>query len=212
MESPLRPPVDPDFRLIETALWTPESGVQNLDLHLARLTRTAEKFGIPMMDLSALNEIDMSGPRRLRLTVDQTGKTVIELYPFVPLSPDTVWRVALASDRLSSANPWLRMKTTERSLYDTARAQLPDAVDELIFLNERNEICEGTITNVFADLGQGLVTPPTSSGVLPGVLRQSLLEEGRATEQVLTLPDLQQARALYVGNSLRGLIAASLIA
>ena len=59
--------------------------------------------------------------------------------------------------------------------------------DEVILLNERGEVCEGTITNVFADVGDGvLVTPALACGLLPGVLRGELLDEGRASEAVLS--------------------------
>ena len=88
---------------------------------------------------------------------------------------------------------------------------MPADVDELIYLNGAGHVCEGTITNVFADLGQGLVTPPISDGLLPGVLRASLIAEGHAREAVLTPGDLAGARALYVGNALRGLIPARLV-
>jgi 4-amino-4-deoxychorismate lyase len=42
---------------------------------------------------------------------------------------------------------------------------------------------------------------------LPGVLRAELLDEGRAREAVLTADDLLDGR-VFLGNSLRGLIAA----
>ena len=65
-------------------------------------------------------------------------------------------------------------------------------MEELIFLNERDEVCDGTITTVFFDRGQGMRTPPLTCGLLPGVLRAE---------------DLGQVR-LWVGNSLKGLIPA----
>ena len=78
--------------------------------------------------------------------------------------------------------------------------------------NERGEVCEGTITNIFVDAGDGgaLLTPAQSCGLLPGVLRADMLETGKAVEAVLSVGDLQAAKALFVGNSLRGLIRASL--
>ncbi|MFK7941260.1 MAG: aminotransferase class IV family protein [Roseovarius sp.] len=207
MESALCLPDDPDFRLIETALWTPAQGVHNARLHLARLARTAAVFGITPLDAAqAVQAIHADGPRRVRLTVDRAGVVTIALHPFTPLAPDTTWSLMLCPDRLRSDDPWLRVKTTRRALYDTARARLPDTADELIFLNEKDEVCEGTITNIFADLGQGLITPPLSSGLLPGVLRHHLLDQGKARTAILTLPDLRAARAVFVGNSLRGLI------
>jgi branched-subunit amino acid aminotransferase/4-amino-4-deoxychorismate lyase len=55
--------------------------------------------------------------------------------------------------------------------------------------------------------GGSLVTPPLASGLLPGILREELLETGQCSEAVLRLSDLRDAR-VRVGNSLRGLLAA----
>jgi 4-amino-4-deoxychorismate lyase len=83
--------------------------------------------------------------------------------------------------------------------------------DEVILLNERGEVCEGTITSIFADPGDDvLVTPALTSGLLPGVLRAELLDTARAHEAVLGPADLMDAKNLFVGNSLRGLIPARL--
>ena len=81
----------------------------------------------------------------------------------------------------------------------------------MILLNERGEVCEGTITNIFAESADGmLLTPPLTSGLLPGVLRAELIRERKARGEVLKLDDLRH-RKLFVGNSLRGLIPAELI-
>jgi 4-amino-4-deoxychorismate lyase len=80
---------------------------------------------------------------------------------------------------------------------------LPEGLDEVIFLNERGEVCEGAITNLFFDRGQGMRTPPLSCGLLPGVLRAEL----GCKEEVLLAEDLPKVR-LWVGNALRGLIPA----
>jgi branched-subunit amino acid aminotransferase/4-amino-4-deoxychorismate lyase len=77
-------------------------------------------------------------------------------------------------------------------------------------MNERGEITEGCRTNVFAEIDGVLVTPPVSCGLLDGCLRRELVDEGRCREAILTPGDLQRADALYVGNSLRGLIPAYL--
>ena len=107
--------------------------------------------------------------------------------------------------RLSSADPWLRHKTTNRVLYDDARAALPEGVDEWLFLNERGEVCEGTITTLFFDRGEGLRTPPLACGCLPGVLREEMLDTGVAQVEVLRAEDLGRVR-IAVGNALRGLV------
>ncbi|MEQ9261500.1 MAG: aminotransferase class IV, partial [Roseovarius sp.] len=85
-------------------------------------------------------------------------------------------------------------------------AALPEGCDELLFLNDRGELCEGTITNLFVDLGEGLLTPPLASGALPGILREDLIAREQAREAVLRPADLAAAQAVWLGNALRGLI------
>ena len=51
-----------------------------------------------------------------------------------------------------------------------------------------------------------LVTPPLARGLLPGVLRETLIAEGKAIEGELTVADL--AGGFFIGNALRGLIPA----
>lgn len=211
MESAFRGPVPTDLKIIETFGLHESGGIARLDRHLRRLSATCASFGVSV-DLGAcldrLAALPRTAPLRVRLTVDLAGNidiTTGELTPNLPF-----WRVAIAGTRLAADNPWLGVKTTERQLYNDERAALPEDIDELIFLNERGEVCEGTITNVFADFGEGLLTPPLSSGLLPGILREELLDNG-ANEAVLSVADLKKAKALYAGNSLRGLTPARLV-
>ena len=143
--------------------------------------------------------------QRVRLTLRLDGVAAVASASLPP--GKAVWSLRLADARVDSRDPWLRLKTSRRRRYDTARAALPAGVDEVLFLNERDEVCEGTITNVFADLGSGLVTPALACGLLPGVLRAEMLARGACREAVLSAGDLRRAR-LFVGNSLRGLIPA----
>jgi 4-amino-4-deoxychorismate lyase len=109
----------------------------------------------------------------------------------------------LAEERLFSGDPWLGVKSTRRAAYDAARAALLPGLDEVVFLNERGEVCDGSITTVFFDRGAGLRTPPLGCGLLPGVLRAEMA----VPEEVLMARDLPKVR-LWVGNALRGLIPA----
>ncbi|MGK7654021.1 aminotransferase class IV family protein [Roseovarius sp. B08] len=212
MESPLCPPADRGFRLIETGLWTPGEGWHREALHLERLRASAARMGIGINGLeAALEAVEADRPRRMRLTVDAGGQVEVTLHDFTPEPEGRAWRLAVSEARLIATDPWLSVKSTERALYDRTRADLPEEVDEVIFLNTDGAVCEGTITNVFVDRGDGLETPALSCGVLPGVLRASLIAEGRAREAVLTPNDLAGTRALYVGNALRGLIPARLV-
>ena len=125
---------------------------------------------------------------------------------------DRIWTLRIARQRLDSTDTLLRHKTTRRHAYTHARAEyLVQQADEVLLLNERGEVCEGTITTLFADLGDGeLSTPRLDCGLLAGVLRAEFLEKEQAREAVMTLPELRAARSIYIGNSLRGLIPARL--
>jgi para-aminobenzoate synthetase/4-amino-4-deoxychorismate lyase len=88
-------------------------------------------------------------------------------------------------------------------LYAKARAE---GFQEVIFANENGELTEGAISNIFLEKLGKFLTPPLSSGVLPGVFRRHILEtRATAEETVLTLDDLKTAEAIYLCNSVRGL-------
>ena len=198
MESALREGGgEPGLRLIETLLWD-GAGVPRWPLHLARLRRSAGLLGWECPEVAPEGP---DHPARLRLTLDGQGRVEWTVAPLPGVKVD--WRVGLAEERLRSDDPWLQVKSTRREVYDRARASLTEGLDEVLFLNERGEVCDGTITTVFFDRGQGMRTPPLSSGLLPGVLRAEL----GCAEEVLSAEDLPKVR-LWVGNALRGLIPA----
>lgn len=197
-----------ELRLIETLGWDGGRPLRE-ERHLARMGRSAAALGWGFDAGAAARALreGRGGPARLRLTLDARGRIEVSEGPLP--APATLWRVAVHPERLDSGDPWLRVKSTERALYDAARAGLPAGLDEWVFLNERGEACEGTITNLFFDRGEGWRTPPLSSGCLPGILREEMLERGLAREEVLELRDLGRIR-LAMGNALRGLVPAVL--
>ena len=112
---------------------------------------------------------------------------------------------AWVAPRLEALDEGLSMSELAARLvvHAAGDAALPEGLDEVLFLNERGEVCDGSITTVFFDRGEGMRTPPLSSGLLPGVLRAELA----CPEEVLRAEDLSGVR-LWVGNALRGLIPA----
>ncbi|MBB3317190.1 4-amino-4-deoxychorismate lyase [Rhizobium sp. BK181] len=205
-----------DFSLIETLRWEPEVGFVRLRLHLARLSRSARRIGFPdPTDAAAKLEEAVVGATtalRMRLTFDRLGEIEVTAAPFAPMPEGTIWKVRIAKTRLDSADKLLRMKTTRRGVYETARAEYPmSEADEVLLLNERGEVCEGTITSVFLDDGSGtLRTPPISCGLLSGVLRTELICQRKARVGRISVDDLTAGK-LYMGNSLRGLIPAQIV-
>lgn len=211
MESPLRRDMIPeDLEIIETFGRTVDGGMPRLDRHVGRMCLTARKLGFDFdaqqaRDMAANISGDVALRCRFSLTVKGLALTVAPAGAVV-----SSWRVALADVPLDETDVWRRMKTSQRGVYDHARATMPDGADEMVFLNRRGDVAEGTITNVFvADMSGMLLTPPVSAGALPGVLRAELLALGKAKIARLSVSDLRNG-TLYCGNSLRGLIAAEL--
>ncbi len=205
MESPLFQHAGAQpIRLIETLAWDGKALVR-IDLHLARLAHGASALGFAC-DIdgarAALIAQGQGAPARLRLTCGAAGDITVTSAPMP--APKPVWRIGLSDQRLHSRDPYLGVKSTRRPAYDAARAALPAGLDEVILLNERGEVADGSITTLFFDRGAGLCTPPLTSGALPGVLRAEIA----AREETLLPQDLGQVR-LWVGNSLRGLVPAN---
>lgn len=202
------PPVPSDTppKIIETLGAHPGEGPRRLRAHLDRMAGTAAALGYPFDPgrAEALLDLAPEAPLRCRLTLDHAGGLERTTAPLGP--PPREWRVAIHPERLDAADPWLYRKTTRRALYDTARAALPEGIDEWLFLNRAGEVCEGTITNLFTET----LTPARACGLLPGVLRAECLGQGWR-EAVLRPGDLEGAR-FFMGNSLRGLIPARLVA
>jgi para-aminobenzoate synthetase/4-amino-4-deoxychorismate lyase len=118
-------------------------------------------------------------------------------------------KVKLSEKTIDPCNVFLYHKTTRRSLYDAERKKaLKEGFFDTVFLNKNGELTEGTITNIFLLKKGILYTPCLKSGLLPGVLRQNLLKQGRAREAILRVEDIFQSEKVYIGNSVRGLLEA----
>ncbi len=122
-------------------------------------------------------------------------------------APGRTARIRLSPERTRSGDVFLRHKTSNRKFYDRQYAAAKaSGFDDVIFMNERGEITEGAISNIFIRKAGRLLTPPLASGVLPGVFRRHLLEtDTAAKENLLTIEDIETADAVFLGNSVRGL-------
>ena len=210
------------FELIETMLYDGRNthglkGVWLLDGHMKRLATSASYFAFAFDEAKVRAALtaaiaDAGDARlRVRMLLDEDGKVTVTTTPQPPQPADAVMRYVVSDTRLNSSDLFLYHKTTRRDLYDREWAHFSETLgaDEVIYLNERGELAEGSRTSLFIARDGKLLTPPLTAGVLPGVLRQSLLDEGRAVEAVLTLDDLNQAKEIYAGNSVRGLVRAA---
>lgn len=181
--------------------------------HLERLRDSAQALGIPFNTSDAAAALDSAvaptsaAPQRVRLALHEDGTLAATTATLPATRAPLQFRIFPCPIR--STDPLNPYKTDWRDTCERALAwALSLGCDEAVFVNERGEISEGTYTNVFVERDGRLLTPPLSSGCLPGCLRAELLAHGRCAEALLTADDLRNAGRIYLGNSLRGLVPA----
>jgi para-aminobenzoate synthetase/4-amino-4-deoxychorismate lyase len=203
----------PEFSLIESILWQEEKGFFLLGLHLNRLKRSCEYFSIPFNLRSIKEELgglekDLNGKIfKVKIVVYMDGQINLEKEALEPVT--TPVKTKISSLEIDPNNIFLYHKTSQRTLYERERKEAQkQGFFEAIFFNTENQLTEGTITNIFLLKKGYLYTPFVRCGLLGGVLRKKLLQEGKTREAVLYLKDLLEADKVYIGNSVRGLLEA----
>ena len=199
------------FSLIET-LRLEGGAYARVELHVERMRESAEFFGMHFAPQAVRNALDEAaatwageGAARVRLLLSREGR-VSWTRTALPAPDDQPVDLLMNAHRVDAEDRFLRHKTTRRALYDEAfaEAQAKGFADAL-FCNTRGELTEGAIHNVIVSLDGQWYTPAVRSGVLPGLYRRTLMEEGRLREHVLGWEDARAAEAMFVCNSVRGL-------
>jgi para-aminobenzoate synthetase/4-amino-4-deoxychorismate lyase len=207
-----RPPVR--FQLLESLLW--QDSYYLLELHLERLRSSAEYFDFPWEEKRIRQALDQAQCRlsadsayKVRLLLDRAGEVTVESAPLRPplASLPSEGTITLATARTSSTDRFLYHKTTHREFYERCYAEAArQGHEDVVFLNERDEVTEGSRNNLFVELAGRLFTPPVECGLLPGIMRRHLLEtDPHAGERKLKVDDLRAAEAIYLCNSVRGM-------
>ena len=199
--------------LIETMRFGAEEGIPLLELHLERMKASAAELGFSFDRHETRNRIqalcfELEKDARIRLLLSRSGATALESGPLPAALPGPALCIALPHPTV--AHDWrLRHKTSDRSFYEQALDVARDAgAAEALLVREDGRLTEGCWTSIFVERDGVLLTPPADIGLLPGVLRRSLLDSGKAREADLTMDDL--AHGFFIGNALRGLIPATL--
>ena len=197
-----------EFSLIES-LRLDQQVYLLLERHLRRLAGSAAYFRFSL-DADALRDRlqklahGLSGVHKVRVLLASDGDITLESQPISEAdiaAPPA--EITISQHRFNSSDPFLYHKTTRRALYDDQLETHPGCYD-VIYLNERDEITEGSFNTIVISLKGELLTPALDGGLLPGVLRAELLEVGAVCEAVLRLDDLQAADSIWLVNSVRG--------
>lgn len=201
-----------DVDLIEAIRW--DDGYVMLDEHLTRLAKSASYWGMAC-DVDSLRpmlaelEDQMSGPTKVRVVASGDGRVTISLsdaperFPLRPGPADEPVRVCIDRDPLDSSDPRLFHKVADRTRFDDRRKRNA-GFDDVLCVNERGNVTESTISNAAFLIDGVWRTPPIVDGLLGGILRQRLIDDGTLTEQSVSIEDACSADAAALLNSVRG--------
>jgi branched-chain amino acid aminotransferase len=108
-------------------------------------------------------------------------------------------------------NPFSTIKTIASQAYILAAMECEQrGFDELLLLNQRGEVVEGTHSNLFIRIGKEVITPHLQSGCLAGVMRAHIIQliEGsnhHIIQREVGAEELMSADEVFMTNSISGL-------
>lgn len=188
-----------DFKLIETI--KAENGKLLFEEeHFKRLENSAKHFGFKYQQPEIKKE---KKDGILRILLDKNGNYE---YEYKDLNENTNDTITISPIVINSSNELMYHKTTYRPwfLESYKNIHYGNIYDE-IFFNEKGELTEGARSNIILDIDGKLYTPPLSCGLLNGIYRQKMLDEGKCSEKILYKNDLINADNIYCVNSVRGM-------
>jgi len=193
--------------------------------HIARMIKSVEEFqiNIPVdpnsllqgaVDLIQLNSIKHGS---IRITVSGSGSIFMACKQGKPYD-DRLYNegvsLTIAEENRVDSKAWLiNHKTTsymEKLLIK--KQQIAAGFFDAILLNEKGNVAECCVSNVFCIKDEMIYTPPASAGILPGVVRalvcKLLLQDGRfeLKEMDFTPEFLTSAQEVFLTNSLMGVM------
>lgn len=207
-----------DFQLIET-MGLRQGKVILLDAHLERLEESAHYFKFCFQRSKILEALarfiqglDKTQEYKLRLLLFPDGRLTITDQK-LPGEAFRKPKVIFASCNTKSDDVFLYHKTTRRDMYNQEHVlSRQRGYFDCLFKNEKGEVTEGAISNIFIERNSKLYTPRLSCGLLNGVYRRYLcaLARPKVWECVLYEDDIRKADKLYLSNAVSGIIKVKL--
>lgn len=203
---------DPFFEIFETAR-VENKKVTFLNDHLQRMKMTADYFLFNYDEskiLKKLNseliKLDEEKAYRLKIILYKTGKFDLQIQEFI--TQKSLVRIILSKRKIHTTNKFQYFKTSNRKLYDEEfNFYNSKGFFDVIYLNENDDVAEGSITNIFIRKGEVIITPSLQCGILPGIYRKHFIRtHPEIKEKRISLEDLVTADEVILTNSLRGAV------
>ncbi|MCM8542051.1 MAG: bifunctional anthranilate synthase component I family protein/class IV aminotransferase, partial [Lentisphaeraceae bacterium] len=194
----------------ETMLWN--GHIHYFEDHINRLQDTCEYFLIPFDRTEVLGTLNKSlyelktkEAHRVRLAVKLDGTIDLKIFPLDYTGWDKkALKLKISTRKTNSTSPYQYHKTDYREHYNSEYKQaVEEGFDEVIFFNDKDNLSEGAITNIFICKDKKWFTPPIDAGILNGTWRKNLMAPLNAEERTLTLENLKNADDIIIGNSVK---------
>ena len=176
-----------------------------LGLHLSRAQGAAEFLKITMPSLAQIKEsLSVLFASRvfengmLRISFSNSGDWLAAHMPYV--------------DSQEALNLRVHPQRLEGNMYKQfpydARLEIMELAkaagfDDAITVNAKGHICEGSVTNLIVRIGDQWITPPVEDELLPGIMRQIILDNQLAQAESIPVDQISQISSAFLISSLR---------
>ncbi|RRN67488.1 aminodeoxychorismate synthase component I [Peribacillus simplex] len=184
-----------------------------LNDHIDRMKQSADYFNYQFSELKLRDELQKYADlnqgklQKVRVLLKENGEMEVSGQAIKPL--DSELTAILAETPISSGNPFLFHKTTNRDVYEGFQKNNPD-FDDVLLWNEEGFITEFSNGNVVVKINGDYYTPPVESGLLAGTFRQGLIRKKEIKEKPILKADLNSAEEIWFINSVRGKLKVNL--
>ncbi|MEY4968213.1 MAG: hypothetical protein RIQ73_912 [Actinomycetota bacterium] len=175
--------------------------------HMDRAVRSAAIANVilPPLDLvaSAVAQLLAAEPwpnGLLRISFDKNGQWAAVHFPYQP--PTNTATVRIHPDYLVSKGETIKSYPYENRLAILDEAKLL-GFDEAIVCSTEGKICEGAVSNIVFHINGRWVTPPTSDGVLPGIMRELVIDYCGVGVESVELSQIEDISGAILLSSLR---------
>ncbi|MDP3147531.1 MAG: aminodeoxychorismate synthase component I [Ignavibacteria bacterium] len=181
--------------------------------HLKRLKCSAEYFLFYFDREKVEKELSkcfkaLSDKKRykIKVSLNKFDKITVKASELTSSSVNAA-RVVISPLKIDEKNRFQYFKTTNRAIYDSELLKYQqEGFDEVLFLNKRDKLAEGAITNIFIHADGRWKTPSLSSGILNGIYRNYFIKNHDVLEDVLSISDLKKADKIILTNAVRKVI------
>jgi len=182
------------------------------DRHLRRMQEGMRKLNIKKEDMGAYFSIGKDGDQmehgiRKLMVSSQNVVTSVGQNPYKQEDYEKGFHLEISEIRRNETSPLTYIKTLNYgdNILEKQRAR-SFGYDEPVFLNSRGELAEGAVTNIFFCKEGTIYTPAVECGILPGIMREWIIEKFPVKEVKIFPEDISQFDEMFVTNSLLGIM------